>query len=329
MTIKPIVASLLSAVMISSTNAALPELNLDIDTITVSGISSGGYMANQFHLSHSDWVKGAGIIAAGPYYCGQNDIKTALAECVNKTPENFSLRSLNAKVKGWAEQGKIADINNLKDSKVWLFHGTRDQKVITPVSDALHQQYQQWVGQTKLTYIKDKPFAHHFPTLDTGSDCGTSEPPFLGNCQYDAAGEMLSFLKGELSTRANSPQGELISFEQQSLGGEPASSLADKGYLYVPQSCQNGARCELHISFHGCNQNAQAVDTQFIEGNGLNNWADANHLVVLYPQTKSSLFMPLNPQGCWDWWGYTDEFYATRDGQQIQAVSNMVKQLAK
>ncbi len=36
--------------------------------ITVSGISSGGFMAVQFHVAHSSTVGGAGVVAGGPYW---------------------------------------------------------------------------------------------------------------------------------------------------------------------------------------------------------------------------------------------------------------------
>jgi poly(3-hydroxybutyrate) depolymerase len=39
--------------------------------VTVSGISSGGYMAVQFQVAFSKLVKGAGILAAGPYDCAE------------------------------------------------------------------------------------------------------------------------------------------------------------------------------------------------------------------------------------------------------------------
>ena len=46
----------------------LPPLNLD-PLITVSGLSSGGFMASQFHLAHAEQINGAAIISAGPYDC--------------------------------------------------------------------------------------------------------------------------------------------------------------------------------------------------------------------------------------------------------------------
>ena len=45
----------------------LPPLSLTLGNVTVSGMSSGGYMATQFHVAHSNWVKGAGILAAGRF----------------------------------------------------------------------------------------------------------------------------------------------------------------------------------------------------------------------------------------------------------------------
>jgi poly(3-hydroxybutyrate) depolymerase len=47
----------------------LPFLGASKDLTTVSGISSGGYMAVQMHVVYSDMFKGAGIVAGGPFYC--------------------------------------------------------------------------------------------------------------------------------------------------------------------------------------------------------------------------------------------------------------------
>src|SRR5215212_12262652 len=43
--------------------------NLDRTAVTVSGLSSGGFFAHQFHVAFSSLVKGAGILAGGPYGC--------------------------------------------------------------------------------------------------------------------------------------------------------------------------------------------------------------------------------------------------------------------
>jgi hypothetical protein len=38
-------------------------------------------------------------------------------------------------------------------------------------------------------------------------------------------------------------------------------------------------------------------------------------------------FQPLNPNGCWDWWGYTGDTYATQAGPQMAAVKAMIEDL--
>jgi len=48
---------------------------------------------------------------------------------------------------------------------------------------------------------------------------------------------------------------------------------------------------------------------------------------VLYPQVASSKIAPMNPYGCWDWWGYTGDDYATREGPQIEVIMAMLDAL--
>lgn len=316
--------------LISQANAKkpLPPLNIDIEHITVSGLSSGGFMANQFHIAHSQWVSGAAIISAGPYFCAQSSIGTALTQCVNKVETPIPLESLNKKAIEYEKLGLIDALSNLKTSRVWLFHGSLDNRVIAPVTQALFEQYTAWVEPQSIQFIQDKPFAHHFPTMASGHECSVSQAPFLGNCKYDAAEQLLTFLLGELDKPAVGDQGTIVEFDQHHVGESPAETLAPTGYAFIPEACSQGSECQIHINFHGCNQNAQSVGTQYIEGNGLNRWAAANQIVVLYPQTTSSMILPLNPQGCWDWWGYTDENYATKQGKQIQAVANIVQAMA-
>lgn len=69
---------------------------------------------------------------------------------------------------------------------------------------------------------------------------------------------------------------------------------------------------------------------------GLNEWAEANNIIVLYPQAVKTT---LNPQGCFDWyllvfilnnwgrWGYTGVDYATYFGAQMATVKNMMDYL--
>lgn len=96
-----------------------------------------------------------------------------------------------------------------------------------------------------------------------------------------------------------------------------------------------GRRCRLHVAFHGCQQNADTIGDAFIRGAGYNEWAEANRIVVLYPQaaavTDRVAGIPVgwpNPRGCWDWWGFTGADFARKSGPQISAVDSMIDRLA-
>jgi len=314
----------LALASVSLSSAAKP-LQLQLDNVTVSGLSSGGYMATQFHMAHAEWVKGIGVLAAGPYYCAENAITTALERCVSKMDVPVSLSALNEQVERWRAEGSIAPENALKDAKVWLFHGQLDTKVTRAASDLLHQQYAQWVPKEHVAYINDKNVSHLFPTRNQGGDCTQSEPPFIGNCDYDAAGAMFSHLLNEaVMPETEATTGRIIEIDQAALAADSGETLASTGYAYIPSACETDVTCSVHVSFHGCNQNAEAVGRAYVEQPDMHRWADANHFVIVYPQVKKSLFMPMNPQACWDWWGYTGANYATKSGPQIEAVRRII-----
>jgi len=47
---------------------------------------------------------------------------------------------------------------------------------------------------------------------------------------------------------------------------------------------------------------------------------------------KKSTFLPTNPNGCWDWWGYTGSLmdtttYVSKEGKQMNAIWEMVQDL--
>jgi poly(3-hydroxybutyrate) depolymerase len=197
------------------------------------------------------------------------------------------------------------------------------------VTRAHAEFYRGFVPAANPRYHDDRAVGHGVPTEAAGGSCDTTAPPYLYACGYDGVGEMLAFLYGAaLATppATATAAGSLTSFEQAPY--DPGGSLAARGYLYVPRACAGRQPCRLHVAFHGCRQGADFVGESFVRDAGYNRWADAHRLVVLYPQTRRSPLLPMNPDGCWDWWGYTDEHYATRDGPQVAAVRAMVRALA-
>ena len=117
----------------------------------------------------------------------------------------------------------------------------------------------------------------------------------------------------------------MFAFNQSEFFGPAGESagLHGVGYLYLPSRCA-AEPCRLHIAFHGSNQNADSVYDDFIRDAGYNRWAAGNHIVVLYPQTTAST---VNPNRCWDFWGYTGPNYDNRNGPQMRAIRAMVDRL--
>jgi hypothetical protein len=108
--------------------------------------------------------------------------------------------------------------------------------------------------------------------------------------------------------------------------------MAETGYAYIPASCAAQQPCRVHIALHGCKQNYETIQDRYIRHAGYNEWADTNRLIILYPQTSvgnpaTDPFTPLNPFGCWDWWGYTNFNYAVKAGRQITAIKTMLDRL--
>ncbi len=304
-------------------SATLPRVKLDPSRTTVSGLSSGAYMATQVHMAFSDHIAGVAALAGGPYGCAEGSLELALSRCLNPAPDKIpDVSALVEKARARAASGAIAPLSGLDGDPVLVMHGSLDNTVGVAVSNAGAEFYRM-LGGTVVEEDTSRVMAHTFPTLADGVDCSQSEPPYLGKCDFDGAGEILKKLyPGANVAAAAVASGELRRFDQNAYRpDEKDAMLADTGFVYVPKACAAGETCGLHIALHGCQQNADAVGEAFVRDAGYNRWADAMHLVVLYPQTRAS-YAPLNPKACWDWWGYSGADYDTRQGVQLRWLAN-------
>ncbi len=307
----------------------LPAYKGDRLSTSVSGLSSGAFMAVQYQVAFSASVKGAGIVAGGPYYCAAGVALNAgicMGQVANKPPVP-SLMLAAARV--FAFSRKIDALDNLKGHRVYVFSGTNDQIVRQPAVDAAVAFYKlAGVGDGAIRYVNTVPAGHGFITQTYGGECGASASPWLTHCTvegvgYDQAGAILNQIYGALKAPATALTGKIVAFDQKEFASNVAR-MADEAYAYVPESCASGSPCRLQIAFHGCAQSAKVVGDQFYANAGYNRWADSNNIIVLYPQVDSS--QP-NPQGCWDWFGYTGGSYPTKTGPQLVAVKAMADRL--
>ncbi len=238
----------------------------------------------------------------------------------------------------------------------------RDHRIERPPTKIVNECNQRPAPPAYDTYIDDcqdtvAPLLAQCNCRDVpgeaGPACEPSDPAKRESCEdlydVDLAGAILNHLYGELNGREVVDKEKVQAFDQRQifkkLSPSPftatqLASMAKEGYVYIPEACKgSNSECRLHVAFHGCLQGAETgeltgdSDNLFSQYAGYNAWAKINNIVVLYPQVRrwngTVANPPINPQGCWDWWGqaYTHENYHTQDGTQIKAVAQMINVL--
>ncbi len=321
-----------------TTPPPLPALGLDGERLAVLGVSSGGYMATQLAVAYPERYGRLGVFAAGPWGCAQGSLGRALGQCMLTHRGIPDLDELANRHATYRVEGRVGDPADLARQRVFLWHGEADGTVLPVLGERLAEQYRGWLADAdgQLRRVVQPGAGHGWPVsadrLPSSAplvNCAAGGSPHLLDCGYDGAGEALAWLYGETEVSApDAAAGELISVSQEVASG--ARQLDEQGYLYLPPGCEAGGACGLVVALHGCAMGREQVDDAFARYAGLNAWADAHRLAVLYPQADSSMG---NPQGCWDWWGHDenswrpDPAHDSRDGRQLRALDAMVERL--
>ncbi|MES0335132.1 MAG: hypothetical protein SFH39_02065 [Candidatus Magnetobacterium sp. LHC-1] len=332
--------------------------NVDRSQISLSGFSSGGHMAVQVHVTHSAIFNGIAVFSGAPYYHFSKDkLFGAMMKCFNQelnpsgflndvykmaVAGNFEIdklifnltESLNEKIdlpasinETWkmATAGKINAPSHMANQNVYLYAAEYDTIVAPAFMDLVYKYYLNFVSNSNIKYIKLKNAQHGMPTDNFGKPCNSQELPFINNCNYNGAGEALRHIYGRLNPPV-AATGNFVPFNQAEFYS--GSYLCDTGYMYVPTACHKdgGTSCRLHVVFHGCMQNPEWVGDIFYKRAGFNEWAEANNIIVLYPQTKNGPV--INPAGCWDFFGYENPDFYNNQGPQIKAIKAMIDRIA-
>jgi poly(3-hydroxybutyrate) depolymerase len=311
---------------------ALPALHADPSRTSVSGLSSGAFMTVQYGVAFSSSVIGLGVVAGGPYNCAYVNFG-GISSCMSGQPSG----SLSwAAAQGFAALGQIDPVEGLSKLRIYLFSGTRDEVVHPPVVAATRDFFRAaGVPAKNLAFVDKMPAGHAFIAPSFGNACAANATPYIDQCSvkkhesesYDQPGALFQQIYGHLNAPADALSATVQPFDQREFANA-ATSLDSIGFVYIPKNCQADAgRCAVHVVFHGCKQGRQSVGSDVFESVGYNRWADTNQLIVLYPQAVTSQAFPSNPEGCWDWWGYTGPTFQVRSGVQLAAVKAMVDRL--
>jgi hypothetical protein len=184
---------------------ALPALNAAITESSISGLSSGAFMAVQFGTAWSSIIKGVGVISGGPFYCAQASLAIATGACMKGAPPPLSVSIDLADRK--EQTGDIDPTDNLRRQQIYLFHGYNDGTVGRRVTDAAAGFYEHYLGEKGHLFYQTTVGAGHALVADTPdtvnlklNDCSASTSPFIDRCgSYDQAGVILRYIYGALN----------------------------------------------------------------------------------------------------------------------------------
>jgi hypothetical protein len=359
----------------------LPSYKVAPGGNSLSGLSSGGFMAVQMHLAHASSFIGAGVIAGGPYRCAQSFRAAAfLAEDANDlnslyicmsplTPRAGPDAEVSVRLaRETAEAGRIDPLEHLRDQRVYIYTGTKDTVVHPSTVVATHAFYQSLYAhlgvdpapKNMIEFINNEPAGHAILTNnDWDQNIGESQPPYINNSAngkrpaYMQSHEILNHIYRDqgFETPGESLSAKITSFDQREFVAKDQNraGMGDVGFVYVPAAVAAGRKARgVHICLHGCKQGYTFVDyvngrkdrvnrapygRSYVISTGYNYWADANDLIVLYPQVEAQDDNAIqNAAGCWDWWGYTSsnkdepDFYS-KEAPQIRALHAMLQRL--
>lgn len=326
----------------------LARYNADPASATVSGLSAGAYAAAQLHIAYSGTFKGAALFAGGPYGCAYNpltggDVMQAVNKCMGAATQNvIPVSSLVSRTNSLASSGKIDPTSNLATAKVFIFGGTADRTVNNNQSKDLKEYYLNYTAPSNIDSNFTTAASHAWITNlpEDGTNVKTCNnflgDPWMGHCSSPADPQniFLTQFYGPLQPKASSQSGDLIQFDQNEFFDSKDANLhsvAKTGYVYVPKNCSAGKPCKVHVSLHGCEQYESKKGNLFAKFTGLNEYADTNNIVVIYPYVikkpttrRDAGQLKGNPNGCFDWWGYDTDTYLEKSAPQMLAIKRMV-----
>jgi hypothetical protein len=307
---------------------------------------------------------GAGVIAGGPYRCAESfraatpiaddaNILNALYICMNPlTPYTGpDAQQLVALAQQTQRRGLIDKLSHLAGQKIYIFTGSEDKVVDSSVVRTTRRFYEALgVAGKDIEFVDDVPAGHSILTTNAEDNpLGANRPPFINRWTHMQSWDILRHIYGPLNQPSERPGGRIVRFDQREFfHHERRASMSAYGYAYVPKAVEEGAPCRVHVVLHGCMQgynfvpmangvadrkNDAPYGNRYYSTTGYNEIADSNNIVVLYPQAEGrSEAKVQNPDGCWDWWGYSCPSveapdYYSQQAIQIRAIHDMLQRL--
>ena len=246
-------------------------------------------------------------------------LDVALSTCMKGAPAP-DVDALVATAQKRAADGEIGPLKDLADAHVYLLHGANDGVVAPAVAEAGAQFYQQLRdgnagadrhagGGRWRAPLRPQPARWRPRATTATSRCrriwatAASMRPARSSRRCSAS----------RPARPTLVHGKVLSFDQDALRPDGKDAfLASTGYrLRAAGLRRRQAAAGWWSPCMAASRTPTPSARPSSSDAGFNRWADAYDVAVLYPQTRAS-FAPLNPQACWDWWGYSGTDYDTR-----------------
>jgi len=229
-----LLALIVSLCLAGAASAADPLRRYPVDPtqISVAGISSGAFMANQLHVAHSADIMGIGVVAGGSFGCAVADtnesgvvalISIATGACMQAPNLLHPAEAYAERIRVFAAQGWIDPVENLARARLYAFTGQSDQVVSSESVRRGVAVYAALGLQAALFRDDDLPdpgAGHAWVTQSFGGDCELNTDPYINKCNYDQAKDILSTIYGPLKDKATQLSGHIVEFDQHEFVGD-------------------------------------------------------------------------------------------------------------
>jgi predicted esterase len=183
----------------AAAEAPLGRHGADPRQVTVSGLSSGAFMAAQLHIAHAAGIMGAGLIAGGLYGCAVESLGAdgtlrslaalATGPCMAVPARLRPVAAYAGLVHRLAAAGRIDPPAALAHARVYALTGDADQVVNSETARRAVALYQALgVAEAAVTLHQGRLPAGHpghgWITTDFGGVCAAHAPPFLNDCDF-------------------------------------------------------------------------------------------------------------------------------------------------
>lgn len=183
-----------------------------------------------------------------------------------------------------------------------------------------------------LTLVENKTFGWLNTLENVAQGCNERSWPWIKNCGIDAPQIVLSdAIPSFINIRAPKDiVDDSFYIFNQTMFAVIGSGLEEQdGFIYIPDSCEH-KNCHIHFHYIHC-MKFPGISTSKIKYDrywharfsGLNEFAESNNIIVVYPQIASTGINPPNPRACFDYYGFTDHRYNFPTAPQIESILKM------